>query len=560
MDKISEFSILLTKGLEVAPRIIGHMDRNVLSPTYGCFERRYWAWKTAAMPDAANQYAIYYLALIWSLKHENNPFYRNQNILELIHCGMRRLVQLQNRDGSFNQLFPNEHSVGATAYTLLAIMDTNKILGNHIKNSLAPEIFVAIKKAGDFLLSCDETYGIISNHLALFAVTFHELWKLTGKQAYRDKCKGQISIILNNMSQEGWFKEYDGADPGYMTQCLYYLTRLLEEGYTELKEPVSLVITDYFPYFLHPDGSIGGHYGSRNTAIFYPAGFSLLFSVYPEARRILSAACTGIKSQASPSPDCCDFPNALRLACNYLLAWESLQKKEGILENKDNYRLPHERENVWKEFSQAGQLIVGTPFYYALIGLNKGGIAKIYDKASKLLVYDGRGYIAKLGAKTVTTQMFYDAKVESAGKKIKIKQPFFIVKLHKMTPFKYVTILLLGLTIFKLKFFREVFKKILVGLLMTNKHLTFAYCDRRIFFEDGKITIKDLLSVPAGKVLEGGKNNLWFSAIHMASADYFAFSELNEREIVSLPRIDSKGLTVQYTLGFPYKELKVEFS
>ena len=36
-------------------------------------------------------------------------------------------------------------------------------------------------------------------------------------------------------------------------------------------------------HFAHPDGSFGGHYGSRNTRFYYPAGIASLATAAPEA-------------------------------------------------------------------------------------------------------------------------------------------------------------------------------------------------------------------------------------------------------------------------------------
>jgi len=553
---MSDFSVLFSKALEVAPRILGHQDRNVLSPTYGIFERKYWAWKTSAVPDASNQYAIYYLALLWSLEEETNPFYHSDKVLEWACAGIDTWCSLQKRDGSFDQVFHNEHSVGATSYTLLAILETRKILGDSLRKDTRLRMAASIDKAGRFLLSNDETYGIISNHSALFAVTFHELWDITQDKRYKQKCNEQINTILKNMSEEGWFKEYEGTDPGYMTQCIYYLVKLKEAGWHILDKPIDLAIKEYLPYFIHPDGSLGGCYGSRNTAIFYPAGVALLSCEYAEAKGMLKCMCDGITKGNSPSPASQDLPNAIRLAVNYLLAWEQIKKEENNLKDKSNYCLPWEREKLYKKFPEAGAVVVSTPHYYAISGVKKGGVLKVFDKQNRCFVCEDNGYFANIGKKRVATQVFNDSNAEYLDNSVKVIQHFFFVNLRKMSSLKYLLISIFGMTLFHIKFVREKFKQIMVKYLITGKHRTFHFYERQLVFNDSEIKVKDRIFPSKKKQLKKLRGGVTYSTIHMASADYFDSSCLREEETVIIPEVNEE-ISLNYVLSFPFnKEAK----
>src|SRR5690606_5486645 len=43
---------------------------------------------------------------------------------------------------------------------------------------------------------------------------------------------------------------------------------------------------DFAWYFMHPDGSYAGEYGSRNTYHFYPHGFEVLAHRFPKAGEV----------------------------------------------------------------------------------------------------------------------------------------------------------------------------------------------------------------------------------------------------------------------------------
>jgi hypothetical protein len=50
---------------EAAHRLLAAQQRDVFSPTYGSFDRRYWAWKMAELPEATLQRNVHPLALLY---------------------------------------------------------------------------------------------------------------------------------------------------------------------------------------------------------------------------------------------------------------------------------------------------------------------------------------------------------------------------------------------------------------------------------------------------------------------------------------------------------------
>ena len=72
-----------------------------------------------------------------------------------------------------------------------------------------------------------------------------------------------LERILKNQSSEGWFSEYEGADPGYQSLCTHYLADVhLIRRDLGLLQPLTSSIR-FLWHFANPDGSFGGHYGSR---------------------------------------------------------------------------------------------------------------------------------------------------------------------------------------------------------------------------------------------------------------------------------------------------------
>lgn len=52
-------------GLGGIPKIVSLLDRNRLSPTYGCFDRAFWHYKTASFPSGMAQEFVLPLALVY---------------------------------------------------------------------------------------------------------------------------------------------------------------------------------------------------------------------------------------------------------------------------------------------------------------------------------------------------------------------------------------------------------------------------------------------------------------------------------------------------------------
>ena len=50
-------------------------------------------------------------------------------------------------------------------------------------------------------------------------------------------------------------------------------------------------------YFVHPDGSFGGEYGSRNTYSFFPHGFELIAKWFPQTTNVNDCFILGLKNK-----------------------------------------------------------------------------------------------------------------------------------------------------------------------------------------------------------------------------------------------------------------------
>ena len=65
------------EALAQIPKILTLLDRNIHSPTYGCFDRNFWHYKIIDFPSGMAQEFVLPLTLAYNLKIPNG----NSNII-----------------------------------------------------------------------------------------------------------------------------------------------------------------------------------------------------------------------------------------------------------------------------------------------------------------------------------------------------------------------------------------------------------------------------------------------------------------------------------------------
>jgi hypothetical protein len=64
---------------------------------------------------------------------------------------------------------------------------------------------------------------------------------------------------------------------------MYYLAQVYRLAPSERLRASLQASLEFLQYFVQPDGSFGGEYGSRRTEIYYPGGIALLGDEFPLA-------------------------------------------------------------------------------------------------------------------------------------------------------------------------------------------------------------------------------------------------------------------------------------
>lgn len=284
------------------PRLLGLLDRTPASPTYGCFDRNYWHLKLVTdFPGATYQQAVLALAWLATRAHGEVVGPERGRVVEWTRAAMQFWTRIQNRDGSFNEWYAQEHSYCPTAFTTFAISEALLLLSDRLPTDDRATIISAIERAGRWLAREHNAWVANQNMAALNALL--NVWLATAKDEFRRAAERKLGSILEAQDAEGWFPEYDGADLGYSLVATDLLAHYwMKTGDTRVYEALGRLL-EFLSWFIQPDGSVADC-GSRATQHALPYGMELLAHAgHATADRILSGLHLAMANGQGLTPD-----------------------------------------------------------------------------------------------------------------------------------------------------------------------------------------------------------------------------------------------------------------
>jgi hypothetical protein len=520
-------SIYLRQIEKEFSRLISMEDRESFSKTYGCFDRTYWAWKFTDFAGSRYQEAVYALAYFYKRPFDRAALEGNEKILRWARAGLKYWQNLQHSDGSFDEAYPSEQSLAATAFTCFYLGESYLMLIEDLPEPEKESLRKTFLKAGNWLCNNDEKHGILSNHLAVAAVSLFVIFKITGDTRFEQRSKYFLTRIYSCQSKEGWYEEYGGVDVGYQTHTIFYLARLWqythdEELLASLNKSIS-----FQKYLIHPDGTMGGEYGSRDTEFYLPAGFEILVLVCPDAALIAKFMRGSVNTQTGVGLSSMDAQNFMPLFNNYLFAAEYSDDLDSI-----SGSLPFEQEGEW-EFPDAGLVVKSNYNYHAIFSLSKGGVLKVYNCKKRELSLSDCGYWAMLKNGRITSNQGLNrsGQINREGNKFLIKVPFKAIKQKNLSPFLFILFRLFSLTFGKVRSIAYWLKFFLVKVLVTGHRPVPINFTRKVRFSKNEIHLEDQIDMTENLDLKMLKSEAKFSTIHMGSSRYFCRQEMDSKSI-----------------------------
>ncbi len=410
---MTDTSVYLKVSLPCIPRLLGLLDRNPLSSTYGCFDRNYWHYKITDFANGRQQEAALTLALLYTTEYASNLYYHQKKIKEWSLAAMGFLRTIQNNDGSFNEYYPHEHAFVTTAFVTFAVSE-----GLLVLHERPPGILDALEQSGKFLLKREELEVVNQNLGACAAL--QNLYILTGDEKYKKGAHEKLNISLQRQSPEGWFYEYGGPDIGYLTVAISYLAHYYQKTQDESALSSLGKAIHFLSHFLHPDGTAGGEYGSRNTTYVVPDGIEICAQHDTFARYLADRLRKSLQKKESSTLNLDD-----RYLCNMLYTYVQAFR---------NADLVHQKQSPESHFFSESGLLVEHGKYYFVANLKKGGVFKVF--CNDTLVVSDSGFLGRLSNGKMVTSHWLGSTFTRKDSHYLVTGRFVVVPEQHMTPLK----------------------------------------------------------------------------------------------------------------------------
>lgn len=503
----------------VLPRLLALFDSDQTNQTYGQGDRYFWAWKLKDFGNGTYQGAAHGLARL--VVNDLLPQeVSNDSILRRIDSMFLGAERLRDKNGSMSEAFPYESSFCVTALVTFDLLSAIELLRTRIDEKQRVKYLGIVKPMIDFLRKTDEKHAFISNHLATAAAALYKWSFLTDD---KDIVRAEVLIkrILDSQSTEGWFKEYEGADPGYQSLATYYLADVHRmHPDLGLLAPLRRSV-QFLWYFAHPDGSFGGSYGSRNTRFYCPAGIEFLSNSIPEANVLAVFLRNSIVNHATVTLDALDESNLVPFFNAYCWAAEIYNNGKSKENASSLLSLPCIDNVSWcREFRQAGIIIDKGLAHYTIVSWYKGGVCYHFNRSLNVVsINPGVLAIAK-------NKKYYSTQIYQLSNQICIEKNKVIIvaplsALDKRLPgsFSFLLLRLACVTVMRNLFLSNLVKKALVKFLITGKRASVVCNCRTINFGP------DIKIIDKWQGNDGGFERVEarpsFCAIHMASQGYW---------------------------------------
>jgi len=343
------------------------------------------------------------IALVFANEYPGNRYFGVQRMREIAEASVRFMVKSSHKDGTCDDYFPFERAMGALVFSLYSASETYQVL--QMKDEEVLDLFTRRVHH----LDAENETGRLSNHQALAALAAYNIFKITGDDRARRIAEDRVELTLSWQNQdEGWFQEYEGADPGYHTCTIDFLAKLRQKMSTQRSSEDSLLkplikAAEFSWHFMHPDGSYGGEYGSRNTYHFYPHGFELLAPHCEKAAQIAECFLAATPHDKRYHND--DDRMTAHYVYDFLQAWADYhpERPQSILKSRS------EPTTVWMQdakmvVSWNGMEDQSKGGRHAIANLSKGGNLKIFDAEGPIA--SDTGLIGELEDGTVAVTHF----------------------------------------------------------------------------------------------------------------------------------------------------------
>jgi hypothetical protein len=489
-------------------------DRRPYAPSYGCFDRSWWQYKIKDFPSGMSQESLYPLALALQLElfPQLSAAARTQ-LQELIAAAAAFSLEGQHVNGSVDDYFPFEQAAGATAFSLFAMLEAQRLGQLELPVHLLPRLARRLH-----WLAGHRESGRLANHEALISLCLARGAALLGDERLLAAARERCERLLSWRTAEGWFEEYGGFDVGYETltfACLRELAELLPDGRQRL-EPLLAGHARLILMAAEPDGCLGGELYARGTWNFF--GHGLLAHAVAAPGPELAVLLRLLAARW------CDYPTAVRddyviqhhlwsdLRCLPLLRALAAAPADAAAaaDARAADLAPAGVVRIERQLPAAGHLWVRHGPHCTHVSLRLGGAFRLY-RHDRFVVQDSQQAVRleprrrwplpgrRPGATYLATSQAEGVRwLWEDPATLRIEGPLAAWRPQPMTPFKLVLLRLLMLSLGR--FWADGIRALMQRLLIGARPEPGRRFLRRLRFAADGLTVEDRLLLPAAEL------------------------------------------------------------
>jgi hypothetical protein len=479
------------------------------------------------------QFAVQALALVYANDFPGNPYYHQPKIRDWIIAGLEYWARIQHTDGSFDEYYPYERGwVGPTGFTLYAAMEAFRTVREQMPSDAARRVLAAIRRAAHFVAAGEAEEDRLANHHALACVAVWQAWELLGERELQVGFERVWRGFLRyRNAREGWWQEYDGADPGYLSATVSFLGKLYQHKPSPEILSLAREAIEFASHFAYPDGHYAGSLGSRQTLHFYPHGVEIFADQVPLAGALAQRMQEGLAAHALVPPAIMpDRYMPWRLA-EFLLAYRDARPRADALPS-----LPYEGAPFHRWYPEAGIDVRRSDSMYALVNLAKGGVIKVFNVEQRRQIMSDCGIAGRLADGRMVTSQWIDPRYRVTAGEDELTVTGSLQQMSSVssfTPAKLVAFRAMLMTVGRSARASHAIKgAIRRALMLGTKAVPLAF-QRRVRFEPGAVTVVDEIRRIGDVRVEG-----------LLIGDEIAVRYVPQSRFFQLPELDTHGYTL----------------
>lgn len=254
---------------ECLPRMLGQIDRDPDSPTFGSCDRNFWMYRIHDFESGVLRQAA--LPLVVAAGLPGCAPALAQHLRDSARAINRRNASALADTGLFDEYFPGERSYPGTVFAAYATLRSACELGQD-----AVVDSTGLQRCAEALFEREP--GPAANQDVAAAAFLALYARETGWRT--EDVNRRAAQLVAGPEGHRHFLEYGGVDLGYASVSLHYLAMLHLDGTLDVADTV-VELAERLSDFITPAGQFGGEFASRSTTYWLPLGFLVAAELEP---------------------------------------------------------------------------------------------------------------------------------------------------------------------------------------------------------------------------------------------------------------------------------------